>query len=107
MFRHLSVVVILAGSSYAEASTTSLHQRDAFRGMRTQARAAWPTLPTTPHPTYQMTPDTEVRLDGHPTDYRLIPAGARIEAMEVTPEGLILKVHFRTAVALPQVGNPR
>ncbi|MCE9563308.1 MAG: hypothetical protein K8U57_14790 [Planctomycetes bacterium] len=107
MFRHLSVIVILAGSNDAEGSMTSMHQRDADRGMRTVAKAVWQTVPTMPHPPYRMTPDTEVLLDSRPADYSSITEGAQIEAMEVTPEGLILKVRFRTQAGRPPLRDPR
>jgi hypothetical protein len=45
---------------------------------------------------FQVTAETEVRLNGRPCQYGEIPAGARIRHLEVGPDGqTILRVDFQ------------
>ena len=40
--------------------------------------------------------ESEVLLDGRPSRYQDIPPDAVIQRMEVTREGVIVRIHFRT-----------
>jgi hypothetical protein len=95
MFRNLIVLAALTAGDAAIASISVPPRPVADRADR-PALAAQPApkpvaMPAQP---YQITPQTEVLLDGRPADYCSIPEGARIEYLEVTPDGVILKVHF-------------
>ena len=49
-----------------------------------------------PDPTYRVTADTEVTLDGRACAFRAVPATARVVRMAVTPDGAVVRVEFRS-----------
>lgn len=97
MHRTLTLLAVLIGCPPVDASS-NCPGRAASEARARALSTPWPQPPVhpVPRPTYRLTSDTEVFLDGRPTTYRAIPAGARIARMEVTPENVILRVYFRS-----------
>ncbi len=88
MLRSLILLCALTGSAAAIPTPPA----EPFREYRSDVLRGKPAQPT-----YRITDATRVLLDGRPCDYAAIPAGARIMRLEVSEDGAIITVHFRSA----------
>jgi hypothetical protein len=107
VFRTLTILTTLAVAA-TTASATTAHRPDARNEFRAEGLTVRFVRPVaTPSEPYQIAPDTEVTLDGRPADFAAVPAGATVEYLEVTPDGVIRRVHFRSPPGPPAPRRPR
>jgi hypothetical protein len=77
-------------------AVASPEKREAPATPTTVKEAAADKDPATERDEFQLDAESEVLLNGQPTRYEDVPANAIIQRMQVTRDGVVVRVHFRT-----------